>query len=120
MVLTDVKNRFIRVNTAFAHTFGYSVEQLLGMTMEDITHPDHLAESYERRMALDAGESTFFQMEKRYLHKDGHVLWGLANVALVRGSRRPSRCCTSARCRISPSASEPWRHSRQLSSASSM
>src|SRR6185369_1051484 len=40
-----------------------------------------------QRKALLAGEASFFQMEKRYLHKDGHAFWGLANVSLVRDSK---------------------------------
>jgi PAS domain S-box-containing protein len=84
MVLTDLENRFTRVNTAFVEMFGYSEAELLTMSLPDITHPDDLAESYALRETLLAGVTSFFQMEKRYLHKDGHVLWGLANVSLVR------------------------------------
>jgi PAS domain S-box-containing protein len=87
MVVTDVGNRFVRVNAAFARLFGYSEADLLGMTMADVTHPDDLAESYANRQALLAGRSHYFQMEKRYLHKDGQVFWGLANISLVRDAR---------------------------------
>jgi PAS domain S-box-containing protein len=86
MVLTDLNHRFIRVNAAFARLFGYSPQEMLQLSMADITHPAHLEQSYERREVLLAGDSPFFEMEKRYLHKDGHVLWGLTNVALVRDS----------------------------------
>lgn len=84
MVLTDLDNRFVRVNTAFAQLFGYSEAEILCMSMADLTHPDHVEESYARREVLLAGGGHNFHMEKRYLHKDGHVLWGLTNVALVR------------------------------------
>jgi PAS domain S-box-containing protein len=90
MVLTDLDHRFVRANDAFAQLFGYSREEILNLSMADVTHPDDLAESHERRGPLLAGESQFFQMEKRYLHKDGHVIWGLVNVSLVRDtSGRP-------------------------------
>ena len=84
MVLTDLNHRFVRANDAFARLFGYSKREVLELSMADITHPDDVAESYARRQELLAGKATFFQMEKRYLHKDGHVLWGVTNVALVR------------------------------------
>jgi PAS domain S-box-containing protein len=84
MVLTDIDNRFVRVNRAFALMFGYSQSEMLGMSMVDVTHPDHLAESHARRDVLLSGLATHFQMEKRYLHADGHVFWGLTNVSLVR------------------------------------
>jgi PAS domain S-box-containing protein len=68
---------------------GYTAQEMLTLSMSDITHPDDLPESRARREALFAGESHFVQ-EKRYLHKDGHVLSGLTNVALVRdASGRP-------------------------------
>jgi PAS domain S-box-containing protein len=86
MVITDIENRFIRANAAFARMFGYDGQEILRLAMADLTHPDDLAESYACREKLLAGESQFFQIEKRYCHKDGHVLWGLSNVALVRDS----------------------------------
>src|SRR5439155_1740911 len=76
-VLTDIDNRFLRVNAAFARLFGYSPAEMLHLSMPDVTHPDDLAESFARREALLAGGGHFFQMEKRYRHRDGHVLWGL-------------------------------------------
>ena len=84
MVLTDPEYLFVRINEAFARLFGYSQEQMLGMAMSQVTHPDDLAESLARRVPLEAGEADYFQMEKRYLHKDGSVFWGLANVTAVR------------------------------------
>jgi PAS domain S-box-containing protein len=90
MVLTDLNHRFVRVNAAFARLFGYSQEEMRTLSMADVTHPEHLAESYAQRIPLLTGESSFFQMEKRYLHRDGHVFWGLTNVSLVHdASGRP-------------------------------
>ncbi len=86
MVLTDIDNHFIRINRAFARMFGYAPDEMLGMTMAQITHPDDLQESYDRRQSLLAGKANFFQMEKRYIHRDGRILWGLTNVSLVRDS----------------------------------
>src|SRR5260370_42320075 len=87
MVLTDLDHRFTRVNAAFARLFGYSQAEMLGLSMGDVTHPDDLAESYARRETLLAGEADYFQIEKRYLHRDGYVFWGLANVSLVRDAQ---------------------------------
>jgi PAS domain S-box-containing protein len=84
MVITDINHRFVRVNAAFARLFGYSETEMLRMSMGEVTHPEDLAESYARREALKVGEIPYFQMEKRYLHSDGNVFWGLANVSLAR------------------------------------
>jgi PAS domain S-box-containing protein len=85
MVLTDLDNRFVRANAAFARLFGYTMDEVLGLTMADITHPDDVGDSYAQRERLLAGQASYFQMEKRYRHKDGRTLWGLTNVSLVRG-----------------------------------
>jgi two-component system, cell cycle sensor histidine kinase and response regulator CckA len=83
-VLTDIGNRFSQVNGAFAAMFGHSQADMLGMAMADLTHPGDVAESYARREALLAEKEPFFQIEKRYFHKDGRVLWGLTSVTLIR------------------------------------
>ncbi len=83
MVLLDLDHRFVRVNAAFARLFGYSRDEMLRMSMPDITHPDDLAESFARREALLGGASHFVQ-QKRYVRRDGGVLWCVTNVSLVR------------------------------------
>ena len=88
MVLTDPDNRFVRVNESFARMFGYTPPEMAEMTMAGVTHPDDIAESLARRKRLLAGEDSYFQVEKRYLHRDGHTFWGLTNVSLVRGADR--------------------------------
>lgn len=85
-VLTDIDNRFLRTNAAFARLFGFSMEEMVGMSLVDVTHPDDLMESYDRRQELLAMRATHFHMEKRYRHRDGHIFWGLTNVALVRNA----------------------------------
>ncbi|MDB5309208.1 MAG: tmoS 2 [Gemmataceae bacterium] len=85
MVLTDLDNRFLRANAAFARLLGYTPAEVQSLGLADVTHPDHLGESLDRREVLLAGAGDYFQMEKRYRHRAGHLLWGLTNVALTRG-----------------------------------
>jgi PAS domain S-box-containing protein len=87
MVLTDLENRFVRANTAFALLFGYTPEEILTLSMADISHPDDRPESHSQQRALLAGAVPFFQTEKRYIDRNGRVLWGLVNVSLVRDAR---------------------------------
>lgn len=84
MVLTSIDNRFVRVNEAFARLLGYSRSEMLQLSLAEITHPDDLPSSLANRIPLLAGQADFFQMEKRYLHRDGRVIWGLTNVSLIR------------------------------------
>jgi two-component system cell cycle sensor histidine kinase/response regulator CckA len=83
MVVIGLDYRFVRANGAFVEMFGFSQPEILKLSMSDLTHPDDLAESDALLKALLAGESRYFQIEKRYVHKDGHVLWGLANMSLL-------------------------------------
>ena len=84
MVVTDIENRFVRANAAFARMFGYDGQEILRLSLADLTHPDDLAESHAGRERLLSGAAHCFQVEERYLHKDGRLLWGLTNVSLVR------------------------------------
>jgi PAS domain S-box-containing protein len=78
--------RFLRVNRSLCDLVGYSEAELLARTFQDITHPDDLDAdlAFVRRMLAD--EIQTYQMEKRYFHKDGRVVWILLSVSLVRAA----------------------------------
>jgi PAS domain S-box-containing protein len=70
MVLTDADHRFVRVNAAFARLFGYGPEEMLALSMADVTHPDDLAESHARRGPLQAGEADYtLRGQNRHIFK---------------------------------------------------
>lgn len=88
----DVSDRrSVRVNTAFAEMLGYIPQDLIGTSEEaDITHPDDRASDRANVEALIASSEAARQWDKRYLHRDGHVVWGRVSVAVVRDtSHRP-------------------------------
>jgi two-component system sensor histidine kinase/response regulator len=80
----DAAGRFLRVNEKFCAIVGYSREELLQKTMRDITHPDDLAASIDAFEALWQGESSTFGLEKRYVRKDGSLVWGELFASLQR------------------------------------
>src|SRR6185312_10017320 len=82
----DATGRFLRVNEKFCAIVGYSREELLQKTMRDITHPDDLAASIDAFTALWQGESPTFGLEKRYVRKDGSLVWGELFASLQRGA----------------------------------
>ncbi len=84
MAITSPEGHFLHVNPALSRFFGYSPEELRGMTWADLTHPDDYEESAEKLRRLFAGEIPFIELEKRYLHKDGQCLWGQVSVSLIR------------------------------------
>lgn len=67
--------RFIRVNDTFAGMLGYSKEELIGAPLADLTHPDDRKAHLERFERVSLGETKLYQSEKRYLRKDGSVVW---------------------------------------------
>ena len=67
--------RFIRVNPRVCEIFGYSEEEMLQLTGRQISHPDDLDIINEQRPALHSGAIDVVRLEKRYLRKDGSVVW---------------------------------------------
>jgi PAS domain S-box-containing protein len=83
--------RFLRANAAMCKFAGYSEAELLARSVYDITYPDDLALDHELCKRLDAGESDF-DVEKRYVRKDGEPVWARTTVNVIRdASGRPLR-----------------------------
>src|SRR5919107_1252736 len=75
---------WLRVNRKLCEILGYSREELLEKTFQDVTHPDDLATTVEQDRRLLAGAIGSFSMEKRYIKKDGSTVWGNLTVSLAR------------------------------------
>lgn len=75
MSLADPQGRFLEVNDTWARTLGYEVAEFKGMTIFDITHPDERPTSQENMGNLMERRVVSTRMEKRYLRKDGSVVW---------------------------------------------
>jgi PAS domain S-box-containing protein len=84
MDLVDLEGRFLQVNAALCDLMGYTEQEMLARTFQDITHPDDREADLARVHQVRSGEVPVFQMEKRYLRKDGRVIWGRVNSSLVR------------------------------------
>ncbi|MFL5812135.1 MAG: PAS domain S-box protein [Bdellovibrionia bacterium] len=67
--------RFVQVNRKFAEMLGYTEDELRGKTISDVTHPEDMIE--QRRIYRQAvkEKSTQWRLQKRYIRKDGSVLW---------------------------------------------
>ena len=87
VALVDLDNRYIRVNHALCEMLGYPKEELVGKRSFDLTHPEDQMKSRGRqRWMLDENSPDTMRLEKRYLRKDGGVVWAISDVSLVRDS----------------------------------
>jgi PAS domain S-box-containing protein len=84
MALVANDGRFFRVNRALCEIVGYSQEELTGLTFHDITHPDDLDADLALLDKLTRGEIPRYQLDKRYIRKDGSVVDITLNASVVR------------------------------------
>ena len=76
--------RFKRVNSALCSITGYSQEELESLSFLDITHPEDRAENLKMAQKLASSELRDYQLEKRYIRKDGKIVWVRASIKMVR------------------------------------
>jgi len=75
---------WLSVNAALCRIVGYTEQELLGLTFQDITHPDDVDADVHLLQRLQHGEIAQYQLEKRYVRKDGGVVWINLNVSCKR------------------------------------
>ena len=86
MVFVDTEGRFMKANRALCEMLGYSEDELLGLHFADITYPEDLAVDLEQLQRLVNGEISSFQRIKRYLRKDGGLIWVSLGVSAIHDS----------------------------------
>jgi diguanylate cyclase (GGDEF)-like protein/PAS domain S-box-containing protein len=84
MALVRPDGRFLRVNEAVCRMLGYSEEEFLTLSIADVTHPDDYGNDLAQIEQMLEGRTDAYQMEKRNLHKDGHVVHFQLSTSLVR------------------------------------
>lgn len=83
MAIVSLDGHWVKVNPALCQIIGYSSEELLALTFQDITHPEDLDGDLSYVHQLLAGTISTYQLEKRYFHKQGHMIWILLDGSLV-------------------------------------
>ena len=84
MALVAPDGKWVRVNRSVCEITGYSEEELLQRSFQDITHPEDLDLDLANVKKMLSGKIDSYQMEKRYFHKNGATVWVLLSVSLVR------------------------------------
>ncbi|WP_052051070.1 PAS domain S-box protein [Leptolyngbya sp. KIOST-1] len=90
IIETDLNGHIVKINQKFCELLGYSAAELLSKTYMDLTHPSDVDADNDNVRRLLSGEQTAYVLEKRYLHRDGTVIWVSLAVSIVRdGLGRP-------------------------------
>ncbi|OJH06545.1 MAG: diguanylate cyclase [Alcanivorax borkumensis] len=84
MAIVSPQGGWMRVNQALCSILGYDEEALLASDFQTITHPDDLETDLHHVEEMLTGKRSSYWMKKRYIHKNGHIVWVLLAVSLVR------------------------------------
>jgi PAS domain S-box-containing protein len=84
MSVVDLDGRWLRVNQSYCRMFGYERDELLGKSFCDLTHPEDLAEDLEWLRSASAGGSGTHEREKRYIARDGSIVWVDVRCEMIR------------------------------------
>lgn len=92
IAITDWEGRFLKCNPAYCALLGYSEEELRQIKFAALIHPGDQSVNLEEIRRLQTGKVPFFEVENRYLHKDGHPVWVHKFVQVLPGaSGRPAQ-----------------------------
>ncbi|MBC8766633.1 PAS domain S-box protein [Arenibacter sp. BSSL-BM3] len=84
MALVAKDGSWIDVNDSLCTSLGYSRNELLKLTFQDITHPEDLNDDLEHLQVLLEGRGNSYHLEKRYFHKKGHIIYVVLTVTAVK------------------------------------
>lgn len=84
MALVSTEGKWLKVNSNLCEMTGYSEKELLRKTFQELTHPEDLSSDMAFVQQLLKRDINDYQIEKRYFHKKGHIVWALLSVSLVR------------------------------------
>ena len=86
MAIVAPDGRWLRVNQRLADMVGYTVEELLALRYQDITHPDDIETSLRRRQTMLDGGTLAYSLDKRYVHRNGSIVWVDLTTSVMRGA----------------------------------
>ncbi len=92
MVIVALDGRLVKANQALCRILGYEREELEALSFEDITPSDDLAEDFVMRRKLLEGTLPLWQAEKRYLRRDGSLVWVQLTATVLRDTHGSAQC----------------------------
>jgi diguanylate cyclase (GGDEF)-like protein/PAS domain S-box-containing protein len=91
MSITSLEGRYLRVNPAFARMVGRSVDELVGMHVREVTHPEELGREADTFRRLIADPTLDIRRQKRYVRPGGREVWASLTVSAVAGADGAAR-----------------------------
>jgi PAS domain S-box-containing protein len=80
-LLNTKTGRYLRINQKYCDLLGYTIEEMLNFSLQNVTYPQDRQENLDNNALLIQGKIKEFSIEKRYLHKNGSIVWGLLTVS---------------------------------------
>jgi PAS domain S-box-containing protein len=87
MALHDARGKYLQTNQAYQRMLGYTDEELRQLSVRRITHPEDVLEGQQFFEQFREGKREQYQREKRYVHKDGNLVWAHASASAIRDSK---------------------------------
>lgn len=81
--MCDLEGRFVMVNQALCQLVGYDAQTLLQMTWQELTDPHYLQADLDNRAGIPVGRSECYRLTKKFIHADGHPIWGELSVFCI-------------------------------------
>ncbi len=84
IVMVGLDKNFLRCNASFSKSLGYQMEELVGKTIDEVTFPEDINIGMSDMKDIAEGKSESSHVQKRYLSKDGRIVWGEVLISLIR------------------------------------
>lgn len=84
VALLSTEGKCLHVNRSLCKIMGYTEEELINRDWHTVTYPDDIRKNDELIARLIAGKIDNFELEKRYIHKQGHIIWALLCSSIIR------------------------------------
>ncbi|PHN01948.1 PAS domain S-box protein [Flavilitoribacter nigricans] len=82
VAISDASGKLLRCNQRFAQMLGYDLDEMHQMTFMDITHPEEIDQEWKTVGEAMEKQMSLMVMEKRYIHREGHIVWANINMSL--------------------------------------
>ncbi len=85
IIIVDRDGKIVKSNRAFQKMLGYRGNELFNRSLNELVHPGDATQDLDLQKKLKSGEIDYYRIERRYLRKDGEMIWGRLRASLCQG-----------------------------------